>query len=575
MKTLKLSDLSREHITLLNEISVSIIEDYNALIESIFYKTDKSIDWLVSSTLSRNNYLNPIFINLCYLQFIREVIKNDKEIKRIIVPNKELKEVLSKSFKRKNISIEIAVISDNLSFKEIIKKRRIRLLFDLYRNAHRLFVMWLLGRKKRKDTVPRDRAIILIDTFFLPSMFKNNKFNDRYYPGLLEHLSKDEKKDIFFTPQILIRNYRDLKKALETAQNAEEQFIFKIDYLKTVDYLFALTSPIRIKKIKFNSISIFGYNIGPLLKNHFYKNVLNLSSLGGLLNYRFFKRLRESEVKLHKVIDWNENQVIDRGFNKGVNDYYPKVSRIGYQGYIISSDFNFYIHPTKWEVDSGIVPEEIGVVGRGLVQDAKKYCKDLNVSVAPAFRFSGVWKDHAVNARDESNIILVALPIFFKESGEIIQLIIDMLRIRKSDDLIFHIKPHPSLNIDGLKRKFAGEWHEEFSTVDGAFTERVKESFLMLGNTSSTCVETLAMGIPVIIIGSQSGLTQNPIPVTINNDFWRLCYTPYELRDAIDYFSDYKWSMRSSFTDNVKRIRENCFEPVTGEGVREFLGIKE
>lgn len=573
MKTLNLSDLSRKHIILLNKISVSIVEDYNLLIEDVFYATDRSIDWLVSSTLSRNTYMNPLFINLCYLQLVKLVIKNDKEIKKVIVSNKELKVVLSESFKRKNIVIEIAVSNDNSSFKERIKKRRIRLLIDFYRNIGKLCVMWLLGRKKRKDAVSRDRPIILIDTFFLLSMFKNNRFNDRYYPGLLDHLSKDEKRDIFFTPEVLIRNYRELKKALEIAEKVKEQFIFRIDYLKTVDYLFALASPIRIKKIKFDNFSVLGDNIGSLLKAHFYDNVLNWSSLAGLLNYRFFRRLKESGVKLRKVIDWNENQVIDRGFNKGLNDYYPNVPSVGYQGYIISSDFNFYIHPTKWEVDSGIVPDEIAVVGRELAQNTKKYYKDLNVSVAPAFRFNGVWKEDAVYARGESNIILVALPISFKESEEIIKLIIDMLRIKKSDDLIFHIKPHPSLNIDGLKRKFKGEWREEFSTVGGDFTERVKESFLMLGNTSSTCVETLAMGIPVIIIGSQSGLTQNPIPNTISNDFWRLCYTPYELRDVIEYFYDRKRKMKSSFADNAKRIREQCFKPVTREGVRRFLGL--
>lgn len=573
MKTLNLSDLSREHIILLNEISVSIIEDYNSLIEDIFYATDRSIDWLVSSTLSRNTYMNLLFINLCYLQLVKSVIKNDKEIKKVIVPNKELKEVLSESFKRKNIAIEIAVINDNLSLKGTIKKR-FRPLIDLYRNVGKLCVMWLLGKKKRKDAMSKDRPIILIDTFFLSSMFKNNEFNDRYYPGLLEHLSKEEKGDIFFTPEVLIRNYRDLKKALKIAENANEQFIFRIDYLKPIDYLFALTSPIRIKKIKFNNFSILGNNVGPLLKAHFCDNVSNGSSLAALLNYRFFRRLKESGVKLRKVIDWNENQVIDRGFNKGLNDYYPNVPSVGYQGYIISSDFNFYIHPTKWEVDSAIIPDEIAVVGRELAQNAKKYYKDLNVSVAPAFRFNGVWKEDAVDARCESNIILVALPISFKESEEIIKLIIDMLRIKKSNDLFFHIKPHPSLNIDGLKRKFKGEWRKEFSTVGGDFTERVKESFLMLGNTSSTCVETLAMGIPVIIIGSQSGLTQNPIPNTISNDFWRLCYTPFELSDDVEYFVDSKVGMKSSFTDNARIIREQCFEPVTREGVREFLELE-
>jgi len=572
MKILNLSDLSRENIILLNKTSVSIIEDYNSLIEDIFYATDKSVDWLVSSTLSRNTYMNLLFINLCYLQLVKLVIKSGKVIKKVIVPNKELKEVLSESFKKKNIAIEVAVIDDNLSLKGKIKKR-FRPLIDLYCNIGKLCVMWLLGRKKRKDAISKDRPIILIDTFFLSSMFKNNIFNDRYYPGLLEHLSKEEKKDIFFTPEVLIRNYRDLKKALEIAEKAKEQFIFRIDYLKAVDYLFTFASPIRIKKIKFNNFSMLGDNIGPLLKTHFYKNVLNGSSLAGLLNYRFFRRLKESGLKLRKVIDWNENQVIDRGFIKGLNHYYPNVPSIGYQGYIISSDFNFYIHPTKWEVDSAIIPDEIAVVGRELVQDAKKYYKDLNVSVAPAFRFNGVWKEDAVNGRGGSNIILVALPISFKESEEIIRLILDMVLLRKQDDIVFHIKPHPSLNMDVLKKTFGQAWRKEFCIVSGDFTDRVKESCLLLGNTSSTCVETLAMGIPVVVIGSQSGLTQNPIPQSINKDFWKLCYTPQELQDAIEYFVKNKRSLKPTFKETAKIVRQACFEPATSVSVRDFLGF--
>ena len=571
MKILNLSNLSRKHIILLNKISVSIIGDYNSLIENVFYATDKSINWLVSSTLSRNSYMNPLFINLCYLQFVKVVMKKDQEIKKIIVPNKELKEVLRENFKRKNIVIYLVVSNVNLSFKERIK-RKIRPLIVL-RHISTLYVMWLLGRKKRKDAVTKDHPIILIDTFFLPSMFKNNRFNDRYYPGLLECLSEEETKSIFFTPEILIHNYRDLKKALEIAEKAKEQFIFRIDYLKIVDYLFAFTSLIKIKKIKFDNFSILEYNVGPLLKTHFCRNVLNGSSLFGLLNYRFFRRLKESGVKLRKVVDWNENQVIDRGFNKGLKDYYPNVPSVGYQGYIVSSDFNFHLHPTKWEVDSAIIPDEIAVVGKELVQDAKKYYKDLNVSAVPAFRFNGVWKEDITNARGESNIILVTLPISLKESEEIIKLTIDMLRIKKTDGLIFHIEPHPSLKIDDLKRKFGGEWPGEFLTVDGNFTECVKKSFLMFGNASSACVEALAMGIPVIIIGSQSGLTQNPIPNTISNVFWRLCYTPYELKDAVEYFADHKHDMKLSLTNNAIRIREQCFEPVTEKGVRSFLGL--
>ena len=406
-------------------------------------------------------------------------------------------------------------------------------------------------------------------------MFKNNRFCDRYYPGLLEELSESEKRDVYFSPELLIHRYRDLRRAIWIADKAQEQFLFRIDYLKVIDYLFALLGPIRINRIRFEDFQIFGFRVGPILKSHFRKNVLNWSSVAGLLNYRFFKRLKESGVQLRKVIDWNENQVVDRGFNKGLKDYYPNCPNVGYQGYIVSSDFNFYIHPTKYEYDAGVVPEEIAVVGKGLIQNAKRFFERLKVDVAPAFRFSSVWKEEYEDIDAiGSKIILVALPISVRESEEIIRLIIDALSIRKHNGLRFNIKQHPALDMEELKKKLGQEWCKEFSFVSGDFTKRVKECCLMLGNTSSSCVETLALGIPVIVIGSQSGLTQNSIPKTVRNKFWRLVYTPQELQESIDYFIENNESLKSAFKDNARIMRETYFEKVTSFSVRHFLGFQ-
>ena len=165
MKTLNLSDLSREHIVLLNEISVSIIEDYNALIESVFYATDKSIDWLISSTLSRNTHLNPLFINLCYLRLAEVLIEIDKEIDKIIVFDKILKEVLCDKFERDDIKIQVSVLDHKGNFKERLKTE-LRPILDCYYNCKRLLTMWLLSSKRRQIELPMDRPITVIDTFF-------------------------------------------------------------------------------------------------------------------------------------------------------------------------------------------------------------------------------------------------------------------------------------------------------------------------------------------------------------------------------------------------------------------------
>lgn len=85
-------------------------------------------------------------------------------------------------------------------------------------------------------------------------------------------------------------------------------------------------------------------------------------------------------------------------------------------------------------------------------------------------------------------------------------------------------------------------------------------------------METLAKGIPVIVVGNNSGLTHNPIPETITSDIWRLCHTPQAIADAIQFYQTHGAEKIKEHEEAGKRIREEYFEPVTREGVREFLG---
>ncbi len=88
-------------------------------------------------------------------------------------------------------------------------------------------------------------------------------------------------------------------------------------------------------------------------------------------------------------------------------------------------------------------------------------------------------------------------------------------------------------------------------------------------------METLAKGIPVIIVGNSHGLTQNPIPETITDEIWRLCYSPQEVANAIQFYQTSSPEKIKEHEKIGKRIREEYFEPVTKEGGREFLGIGE
>ena len=132
------------------------------------------------------------------------------------------------------------------------------------------------------------------------------------------------------------------------------------------------------------------------------------------------------------------------------------------------------------------------------------------------------------------------------------------------------IPNHPALDINKLKPKFR-YLPNNFKFIEGNFRDCIVKANIILGNTSNTCLETLALGIQVIIIVSLSGLTKNPITETVEKDIWKLCYTPEELASAINHFLNIIDEERLKFKAIGEKIREEYFEPVTREGVRAFL----
>jgi len=208
-----------------------------------------------------------------------------------------------------------------------------------------------------------------------------------------------------------------------------------------------------------------------------------------------------------------------------------------------------------------------------LEEQIKRFYSKLNVITAPAFRFKSVWDLTEIQKINNKKIILVALPIAIKESIEILKLVTNAVKIGKYDDIKFQIKSHPVLDVNKLKSKF-GNLPDNFEFIEGNFKDCVAKTTMVLGNASSTCMETLAIGVPVIVIGSQSGLTQNPIPEDVNKDIWRICYTPKELTDAISHFINISNKERDDLGKIGEEIRAMYFEPVTREGVRKFLRLQ-
>ena len=559
------------YIRLFNQIAVDIRKPFTDIIDSISRQNKKSLDWWVSSPASRNTLASPLFHYCCCIALLQELIRANERFTEIITDSMAFKKIIEDYFAGQGINAKVTLARPPMKqhLKELV--RPIYTIFGLpLRQLLRQLLLFFAAKLTRTLRKPLpSEPLTLIDTFVMPGYTEK----DRYYPGLLEALSEEEKQRVWFVPHLYgFRRWQYLS-VLKRLCKAERNFLLKDDFLKFADYWCLWQHLFRVRKLQIKPSSFCGVNISPLVREELTSSREVSSSYTPLLNYCFAKRLKEADVKLKRVIDWFENQNIDRGWNAGFRRFFPEIETIGYQGFIVSAHY-LCMYPTDTEKDSRVIPHKVAVIGRGLVQSACRFCSDLDVCIAPAFRFQHVWQERKYFPTENVYTILVALPIVISDAVYILKLLAHAAD-KGTDGVHFWIKPHPTASQTQIQGAFGAVWPERFEFVGGDFNDCVEKSNLLISSASSACMETLAKGIPVIVVGNNSGLTHNPILETITGDIWDLCYSLEEIKRAIQFYQSRSSEKIKEHEEIGKRIREEYFEPVTREGVREFLGLPE
>lgn len=552
-----------QRVQLYNRIAIEINRRFTDVIESFSKEHAKSIDWWVSSPASRNTLASPLFHYCCCIALLQELIRKKEPISEIITDSRAFKKIIEDYLARQRVNAKVTL--GRLTIKQLVRKmiRPICFIFGIPLRHLLLFIEAKKIRSPRKQSF--DGPLTLLDTFILPGHIEKG----RYYPGLMEVLSEKEKQNICFVP--LLYGFRpwEYLSVVGQLRRSKRNYILKEDYLKVKDYLYACGHVFRIRALRMKPHLFCGMDISPLVREEIRSFRGFGASFIALLNYSFARRLKQSGVQLRIVIDWFENQAIDRGWNAGFRQFFSQSVTRGYQGFIATSHY-LCMYPTEEERENLVIPQEVMVIGRGLVQSVRKFCPSLDVRVAPAFRFQNVWQERKFFPDAHAYTVLIALPIILMEATHILTLI-TYSKNRFDKSVRFWIKPHPTTTPSQIRRSFGAEWPDRFEFVDGDFDTYVQKSNLVITSASSTCIETLAMGIPVIVVVSRAGLAQNPIPESIKSDSWRLCHSEKELLDAIGYYRALDQEAIERYREEGKAIRDEFFTPVTKESTRTFL----
>ena len=560
--------LSLPHLKALHAIADRLRGTFTSAIEN--EKMEKNLDWWVSEIANRNSYATPLFLNCCYAVLVKGILEEGPSgLKKVITNSPPLARVIEECCRDANADVEVVCTTGFVEKFWWQLKPFHNYLHAIIVNLYGYILTRFFIREPRHQIPPQ---CTLIDIFMVAENFPDGTFVDRNYNHFSGCIDDQESAAFFFVPTIP-NSLQSVASFFKLMQASDERFLLKEDYLAACDYVYALLFPFRALQFFPKKEVIEQVDVTPLFRSVWYEFLASGSSIEALLKYRFIRRLKDCGVSIRLAVDWFENQNIDKGMNAGLREYYPETPLVGYHG---GSGLKYYLcmYPTREELKHKVIPPTVAVGGKGFAEEVKEFCPELDVIVVPDFRHAWLWETWDRGKRDASSPILVALPFLRQESLEILEIVIEVAKKYLPPDRRIWIKTHPvGLTMEQLLAGTELKIPANFEVVDGDFRRYALRADLVISSTSTVCLETLAIGVPVIVIGRSNGLTQNPIPDSVPNDVWRLCYTAEEARDALRLFHEKASAQRDYFEQMGRKIREEYFEPVSRDAVRHFLRL--
>lgn len=562
-----LTNLDIEQSKLLTEVYSEMPEEFNQMVEGIYSNSNKSLGWLFSNILSRDVYQCDLVYICAYLALIKRMLEENKKITKIILDNNNLEQVLTDYFKSNKLAIQIEN-RNHFRFK-IFLINSLRPFFFILKNIDWALRNLYVKDQRRLNLIPKNESLIILDTFLLPNSLEGNIYKDMYYNNIFTFLSKEEKKSVFYLPGIKVGiNKKNIQEAFLKSDN---KFIFIHDFLTLKDYAKGLAILFNKKWKRSDAIYFYGFNVRPVIMKINRRKQFIGSSFKAVLNYLFVQKLIISGFKVKLLVDWNENQASDKGLIKGFHTFSPDTSIKGYQGFITSPEFYFHLCPTPFEIQNEVIPDEMVVIGKNLLKRIKKFSPSLPVSVGPALRH--LTEKVISNGYSHIKRAVVLLPLEIQNSVSCISIIAELEEIINNNPFEIFIKPHPAINFESIVEIAKSKLKFDFKMINCGLSKALENTDLVIGHGTGAMIEALTNGIPCIILGNRNGITENPVPLSIDHSIWRICYTSDELKESVVHFLTASNHEKEKYNIMAEAIRHDYFTPATRENVVALLNL--
>jgi hypothetical protein len=557
----RFGSLTGNELTTFEKVSYASIESFNDTVRRFSEPLADSIDWWAQPPASRNTYASSFFHSYCVIIYVDEILKVNLFKWTLVLTDSTGNKAAIEAILRKHHKSGIKV---NVSRPAL---RALKDIWSIWCSPFLFLAIKILQiyNAKLSKLVCKSRnkfpttPITLIDTFSTEGYVGE----ERWYGDLWSHTQKANLNNIYFCPTIVNVPIGKIWSHYNKLRSSSKNLLIREDYLNICDIFYSVLTEIRVRNLEIPSVIFRGVNLSGLIREEILVNSDKKTTYEALLSYRFFKNIKNKNIQINIAIDWFEGQILDKVWNFSVSKFYPEAKKFGYRPYFGNS-FYLSIFPLEFEVKHFVSPSVMLVTGRGMEKSAKKYYQLLETRIIPALRSESIRNIASNNDKFKSFNFLVALPISPKISENLISQIIEIVKenshLRK---LTYLLRPHPMTPLKNIKLTAQISNFDNLYLSDNLFFfDDLKAAQVLVTEASSSCLEAIALGVPVILLLPNSSLAYNPIPEDIPASLYKIVRGPQELSKALFYYSS-----RTSLDDKIinslaTEVMDSYFEPI-------------
>jgi hypothetical protein len=469
-----------------------------------------SLLWWAGSLSEKNPFISKTFLYSCYIKVALSLVgSHTQEDIVFFVENRGLRSGLIKNIRSMmdiratHIEPKSESVNHSLNdWRDFIVKHGYFVLNNIYRIVLAKHIYRLNKIQSTKESADNENLSLIYTWVDQRSFTEYSTFHDAYF-GNLSRRMEEKGKHVYIVPYIL--HTVSFKETIKKLIRCRGNFLVPSAYLKVSDIFRVLKTTLNLPK-KEKHPYFEDMDISDLIHVNCMNDWKDTRVASNLLIYYLVKNLSEQGISIERIIYPYENHTWEKMYCMALRTFFPLANIIGHQHSTLSSMLANYFFSEK-ELD--IIPFPDRIVTNG------KYTENflLNSGYDPtklvcggAIRYEYVLdllkqNDLREKQTDDVFTIMVTPSIDLNEASELTLKALNALAsldfcniILKYHPLLPYEKVAYNLNITSLPTNF--------TVSNQSVSHLLKKSDILMYTNSTTCIEALAFGIPVLHIAS-------------------------------------------------------------------------